>query len=287
MPPTPTRPGLPRLPGRPRGRLPAHDDERSSNPTPSPTALAALLYRVDRRHRKVGLENLRLAFGDDYTEAERDAIVRGVYRHFCMMLMEILHIPRKLHPTTWASKRPAHPPRRPPSRSSTGCSRAGPIVMVTGHFGNWEMAGYLFGVFGFPPSSVARALDNPHLDRFLRSFRERTGQKLIPKKGGYDEMLGVLRSGGVLSFLADQDAERPGDVRRLLRPARLHAQGDRPAGHRAQGPGHRRLRAADRTRVPLRGRLRGDPRPVGADGHVRRRAARLTQLLHDGQIEVG
>src|SRR3954454_18949991 len=63
--------------------------------------IARVLYRVDRRHREVGLENLRLAFGDRYSEAERDAIVRGVYRHFCMMLMEILHIPRKLHLETW------------------------------------------------------------------------------------------------------------------------------------------------------------------------------------------
>ena len=44
------------------------------------------------------------AFGDRYTEAERDRIVRGVYLHFCMMLMEILHIPRKLHPTTWRDR---------------------------------------------------------------------------------------------------------------------------------------------------------------------------------------
>ena len=47
------------------------------------------------------MENLLLAFGDRYSEAERDRIVRGVYRHFCMMLMEMLHIPRKLHPMTW------------------------------------------------------------------------------------------------------------------------------------------------------------------------------------------
>ena len=164
--------------------------------------LAAILYRVDRRHRKVGMENLRLAFGDEYSEAERDAIVRGVYRHFCMMMMEILHIPRKLHPTTWRDHIRLIGHRPILDRLLEG----GPIVMVTGHYGNWEMAGYLFGVFGFPPHSVARALDNPHLERFLRSFRERTGQKLIPKKGGYDEMLAVLRSGGVLSFLADQDA---------------------------------------------------------------------------------
>ncbi len=47
--------------------------------------LAAILYRVDKRHRKIGIENLRQAFGDTYTEADRDRIVRGVYLHFCMM----------------------------------------------------------------------------------------------------------------------------------------------------------------------------------------------------------
>jgi KDO2-lipid IV(A) lauroyltransferase len=181
--------------------------------------LAAVLYRVDKRHRKVGMDNLRLAFGDQYSEAERDAIVRGVYRHFCMMLMEILHIPRKLHPTTWRDRITLVGQAQVLDRLLDG----GPLIMLTGHFGNWEMAGYLFGVFGFPPNSVARDLDNPHLDRFLRSFRERTGQKMIPKKGGYDQMLDVLRSGGVLSFLADQDAgERGMYVDFFGRPASTH-----------------------------------------------------------------
>jgi Kdo2-lipid IVA lauroyltransferase/acyltransferase len=181
--------------------------------------LAAVLYRLDKRHRKVGMENLRLAFGDHYSESERDAIVRGVYRHFCMMLMEILHIPRKLHPTTWRDRITLVGHERILDRLMDG----GPLVMLTGHFGNWEMAGYLFGVFGFPPTSVARTLDNPHLEHFLRSFRERTGQKLVPKKGGFDQMLEVLQSGGVLSFLADQDAGARGMfVDFFGRPASTH-----------------------------------------------------------------
>ncbi len=44
--------------------------------------LARILYRVDKRHREIGLENLRRAFGDRYSEADRDRIVRGVYLHF-------------------------------------------------------------------------------------------------------------------------------------------------------------------------------------------------------------
>ena len=181
--------------------------------------LARLLYRFDKRHRLVGIENLRLALGDRYTQWERDDIVRGVYQHFCMMLMEILHLPRKLHPTTWRNQITLVGHEKVIDRLLDG----GPLIMLTGHFGNWEMAGYLFGVFGFPPHSVARTLDNPYLDRFLRSFRERTGQKMIPKKGGYDDMLAVLRSGGVLSFLADQDAgERGMYVDFFGRPASTH-----------------------------------------------------------------
>lgn len=181
--------------------------------------LASLLYTVDRRHREVGLSNLKEAFGDRYSDAERDEIVRGVYLHFCTMLMEILHIPRKLHPTTWRDRITLVGHERVLDRLMAG----GPLILLTGHFGNWEMAGYLFGVFGFAPHSVYRPLDNPYLDQFLRSFRERTGQKLIPKSGGYDQMLEVLRNGGVLSFLADQDAGQNGlYVDFFGRPASTH-----------------------------------------------------------------
>ena len=181
--------------------------------------LAGILHRVDRRHRMIGLENLRAAFGDQYTPADRAAIIERVYLHFCMMLMEILHIPRKLHPTTWRDRITLVGHERVLDRLLQG----GPLIMLTGHFGNWEMAGYLFGVFGFPPNSVARTLDNPYLDAYLRTFRERTGQKMIPKKGGYDQMLAVLRTGGVLSFLADQDAgERGMFVDFFGRPASTH-----------------------------------------------------------------
>ncbi len=66
--------------------------------------LAWVIYHVDARHRQVGLDNLAQAFGDRFTDHERDQIVRGVYRHFCMMLMEILHTPRKIHLENWRDR---------------------------------------------------------------------------------------------------------------------------------------------------------------------------------------
>ena len=181
--------------------------------------LAWVMYTVDGRHRQVGIENLRMAYGEEFDDADRDRMVRGVYLHFCMMIMELLHTPRKIHLTNWRKyvRLIGHEPIL--DRMITG----GPIILLTGHYGNWEMAGYLFGLFGFPTYSVARTLDNPYLDRFLRSFRERTGQKLIPKSGGYDQILEVLQSGRALSMLADQDAGQRGMfVDFFGRPASTH-----------------------------------------------------------------
>jgi KDO2-lipid IV(A) lauroyltransferase len=182
--------------------------------------LGWVLYHVDRRHRQVGLDNLTHAFGAGLSADQRDQIVRGVYRHFCTMLMEILHAPRKLHLTNWRESIVLVGLAPIMDQFLTGDR---PLIILTGHYGNWELAGYVFGMFGFPTFAVARTLDNPYLDRYLRSFRESTGQLMIPKTGGYDQMLEVLSSNRALTFLADQDAGQRGlFVDFFGRPASTH-----------------------------------------------------------------
>jgi Kdo2-lipid IVA lauroyltransferase/acyltransferase len=98
-----------------------------------------------------------------------------------------------------------------------------PMLFVTGHFGNWELAGYAMGLLGFRIHAIARPLDNPYLDAFLRSFRERTGQRLLAKHGDFERMDQLLREGGMLATLADQDAGQRGlFVDFFGRPASTH-----------------------------------------------------------------
>jgi KDO2-lipid IV(A) lauroyltransferase len=181
--------------------------------------LAWLAYRVDKRHRLVALENLEKAFPGRYTEAQRDALVRQVYRHFCTLIVEIVQIPRKLHLRNWKNYIELDDGQR-----IVDCLLSGrPLLIVTGHFGNWEMAGYALGLFGFTTHAIARPLDNPYLDDFLRSFRERTGQKILAKHGDFEHMERILREGGVIATLADQDAGQRGlFVDFFGRPASTH-----------------------------------------------------------------
>ena len=85
-----------------------------------------------------------------------------------------------------------------------------PVILVTGHFGNFEVGGFSLGVLTYPSHTVARTLDNPYLNRFIKHFRESTGQFLIPKNGGGPQIVRVLEQNGLMAFLVDQWAGRKG-----------------------------------------------------------------------------
>ncbi|SRR5579883_605713 len=180
--------------------------------------LAWLVYQVDRRHRLVALENLQHAFGGD-DPAKRDRLVRAIYRHFCTMLMEIIHLPRMLHPQNWKQ----HMTLRNPQPILEVLLADRPVLIVSGHFGNWELGGYILALLGFRTHAIARPLDNRYVDAFLRRFREHTGQKVLNKDGDYDKMQKVLATGGIMLTLGDQDAGQKGQfVDFFGRPASTH-----------------------------------------------------------------
>jgi KDO2-lipid IV(A) lauroyltransferase len=83
-------------------------------------------------------------------------------------------------------------------------------VLVSAHFGNFEIAGYMLGIFGMPTFTVARPLDNPYLDRFLNDFRGAKGQQILPKRGTSGDIAKLLECNGALLLLGDQSAGRKG-----------------------------------------------------------------------------
>jgi Kdo2-lipid IVA lauroyltransferase/acyltransferase len=182
-------------------------------------ALAWLAYRIDRRHRQVALDNLRVAFPGRYSPHELDQLVCAVYQHFCRMVIEIIHLPRCMHWNNWRN----HLELRDGRRMVGSLLSGRPLLIVTGHFGNWELAGYALGLLGFTTHAVARPLDNPFLDRYLQRFRECTGQKLLAKHGDFEQMQAILNGGGVIATLGDQDAGQRGlYVDFFNRPASTH-----------------------------------------------------------------
>ena len=55
--------------------------------------LGNLMYYVDLEHRRVAMDNLKIAFGEEKTEAERYSIARKNFQNLGMMAIEFFLIP--------------------------------------------------------------------------------------------------------------------------------------------------------------------------------------------------
>jgi KDO2-lipid IV(A) lauroyltransferase len=180
--------------------------------------LAWIAYWADRRHRRIAIDNLRHAF-PRWRSDQHEAVARGCFRHLLHMVVEIACLPRRLAIGNWRR----YVTLVGGDRIVSALLAEQPVLIVTGHLGNWELAGYVLGLFGFHTHAIARELDNPHLDRFLRRFREKTGQRILAKKGEFDQITRVLADGGIIATLADQDAGQRGVfVEFFGRPASTH-----------------------------------------------------------------
>lgn len=180
--------------------------------------LARLFADVLRVRRCTVEENLSGAF-PDWSAAERARLARQMWEHLFLMVCELAHAPRKIGETSWR-RHICLCDQRPIVRSLL-VDR--PVVIVSGHYGNFELSNYVLGLLGFPAYAIARPLDNRFLDRFVNRFRGARGQRILPKNGSAAAIDAVLSSGGTLTLLADQHAGPKGQwVEFFGRPASTH-----------------------------------------------------------------
>jgi len=200
--------------------------------------LAELVFALRRR---VILSNLHHAFSE---KSER--VRREIGRASCLQMVETgllsLATPylsigrlRKIITTT------------PEMNALVAAQRTAPRphVLVTPHFAYWE-AVTCFPIAAplgpddenrsaadngkstaeattLPPiersatfAAVYRPMNNPALDAWLKSTRERFGIKLLSRRKGFQEAISILRRGGAVSILYDQNAGDVGALTTLL-----------------------------------------------------------------------
>ena len=167
--------------------------------------LAFFFTRILPIRRRLLRENLQIAFPELNNE-ERQRMVRTMWEHLFLMGGEVALASRKIRDHNWTDH--IRLVNAEPLLGVLHQDR--PVILVTGHFGNFEIGGFSLGILTHPSHSVARTLDNPYLNRFIKDFRESTGQFLISKNGGAPEIVQVLEQNGLIAFLADQSAGRKG-----------------------------------------------------------------------------
>ncbi len=167
-----------------------------------------LACRLDRRHRAVTTENLAAAFPGRYAPAELDRLAETVFENLGRTAVDIARADRLASRADAAAVEVDGLEHLRAARA-----RGKGVLLVTAHFGPWELLP-LVAVRRYEPIHVvARPLDNPRLDDLLTAWRERGGNHVIRKREAVQAILHVLRRGETVGILIDQHVnEREGVV---------------------------------------------------------------------------
>ena len=80
------------------------------------------------------------------------------------------------------------------------------LILVSGHFGNWEVGGAYLAARGVQMQAVARYMENPLFDAYLTRTRERIGMRIVHDDEAVRRVPRSLRDGNAVAFLVDQGA---------------------------------------------------------------------------------
>jgi KDO2-lipid IV(A) lauroyltransferase len=161
-------------------------------------------YYLDWVHRNVALQNLRIAFGQEKSEEERRSIAKRNFRHMGMMVIEFFRI---LGMDTEAYKRKVSVEGLEEALKLLEKKKGG--LLLIGHFGNWELMGFMAKVMGNPVLAVAKPIKrNERLYRFIQEIRDKAGLHLISPENATQKVVHALSENRLVGIMIDQRAKR-------------------------------------------------------------------------------
>jgi KDO2-lipid IV(A) lauroyltransferase len=84
------------------------------------------------------------------------------------------------------------------------------VLLVTGHYGNWEIAAATVASRGVPIAAIVRRQGNRLVDERLQQLRRNLGVETIYQGQAPARVPRILRANGVVGIVGDQDARRAG-----------------------------------------------------------------------------
>lgn len=174
---------------------------------PLPAALAAgrglgrFFGAVVPRNRSRAMENLARCLPEK-SPAECRAIMWRMFANLGMNTVEMLR---------WLGGREAEMSGRicaeNPEELERALRRGRGVAILTAHCGNWDLMA-LWSAARWPLTIISKEIKNAAVNRYWMEKRAVAGVKIVPAHHSYRQCLGVLKKGGLLGFILDQNMIR-------------------------------------------------------------------------------
>jgi len=155
--------------------------------------------------RRLTMANLEIAFGGRKTPREKRRIAIGAFQVMARVFMDYF----------WFIRRTAGRVLQYIilDKSVALYFPDPPAVVVTAHFGNWELLSRGMAAAGYDHEAVSAPLSNPAVDEVIISFRTKENARMIPMRGAVRGLLRALHNKKYIALLLDQNTKpRDGGV---------------------------------------------------------------------------
>lgn len=170
-------------------------------------ALGSLAYVLLTSRRRIAYDNLNKAMGDVLSQQEMRAIVKRVFKNIGRTLVEFSRFGKiKLD----GAKRIIVGDGLEHLQRAHGGGKG--AIVVTAHFGNWELLGSWVAASGFPVDFLVGTQHNRKVDGLLNDFRREMGASIIPLKTSIRGIFKCLRANHITALVSDQHAPSGGVV---------------------------------------------------------------------------
>jgi KDO2-lipid IV(A) lauroyltransferase len=160
--------------------------------------LGRFLSRAIRPRQRLALENLARVF-PEMPEEQRVAIARRCWTHFAAAALRFLR--QAGEPTETLAALVKTDGKH---YVNEAVARGKGLIVITAHYGDWERGLPLLTEWKVDLTVIARALDNPLLERDLYRARSRENIQVVDRRNAARPLLKTLQSGGIAIILADQ-----------------------------------------------------------------------------------
>ena len=159
-----------------------------------------LLFYVLAKHRKQAIENLRIAFGREKTEAQIFDTAKRVFENLGKNAAEFASFSKINKNSIDGFIRVSGF-----KKIDQALKDQKGAVVISCHMGNWELSAAYFGLKGYPSNMIVRPLRDKRFDRLVNRMRSSKGLNAIPRDSSFKKIIAVLKSNGLVGILPDQD----------------------------------------------------------------------------------
>ena len=173
--------------------------------------LARLAYALMGSRRREAQRRLRFVLGLDVPERTIRRAAWISLRNTAFNLVDMLRI-RQLDGATLRRLLPQTDEAVESLRGRLAEAGGRGVVLALPHCGNWDLAGSLVELSGFPIFSVAARQRNPFMNDLMNRMRGGHGMEVLERDGGprvYLEMLRRIRRGQIFAILPDTRSRTP------------------------------------------------------------------------------